>query len=155
MTIDSDLAPTASDMVQIRAGLMAFSESQAGPVQIQPVAVYLRDDDGAIQGGLVGYFAWRWLSIEWLWVSETLRGQGHGSALLRQAESLARDAGCVAVKLDTYEFQEAILREARVRCVRRPRWLSGRHAYPLPPENALSARGLRPDLRRCVSVEIR
>ena len=29
----------------------------------------------------------------------------YGSALLRQAECLARDAGCVAVKLDTYEFQ--------------------------------------------------
>ena len=105
MNIDSDLAPIAADLAQIRAGLMAFNDSQKGPVEIQRVAVYLRDDDGAIQGGLVGFFAWRWLSIEWLWVNETLRGRGHGSALLRQAESLARDARCVAVKLDTYEFQ--------------------------------------------------
>ena len=105
MTIDSDLAPTASDLAQIRAGLMAFNDSQVGPAQVRQVAVYLRDDDGAIQGGLVGFFAWQWLSIEWLWVNETLRGHGHGSALLRQAESLARDAGCVAVKLDTCEFQ--------------------------------------------------
>ena len=105
MTIDVDLAPSESDLAQIRAGLTAYNESRVGPVQIQRVAVHLRDDDGAIQGGLVGFVAWEWLSIEWLWVSETLRGQGHGSALLRQAESLARDAGCVAVKLDTYEFQ--------------------------------------------------
>lgn len=105
MTIDSDLAPTASDLAQIRAGLMAFNDSQVGPATIERMAVYLRDDDGAIQGGLVGFFAWKWLSIEWLWVSETLRGQGHGSALLRQAEALARAAGCVAVKLDTFEFQ--------------------------------------------------
>ena len=34
-----------------------------------------------------------------------MRGQGYGSALLRVAESLAREAGCVEVKLDTYEFQ--------------------------------------------------
>ncbi len=105
MTIDVDLAPTESDLAQIRAGLTAYNESRVGPVQIQRVAVYLRNDDGAIQGGLVGFIAWEWLSIEWLWVSETLRGHGHGSALLRQAESLARDAGCVAVKLDTFEFQ--------------------------------------------------
>ena len=105
MTIDCDLAPTASDLAQIRAGLMAFNDSQVGPAEIRQVAVYLRDDDGAIRGGLAGFLAWKWLSIEWLWVSEALRGQGHGSALLRQAESLARDAGCVAVKLDTYEFQ--------------------------------------------------
>ena len=105
MIIDSDLAPTESDLAQVRAGLMGFNESRAGPVEIRRMAVYLRDDGGAIQGGLVGFFAWKWLSIEWLWVSETVRGQGHGSALLRQAESLARDAGCVAVKLGTYEFQ--------------------------------------------------
>ena len=54
MTIESDLAPSESDLAQIRAGLMAFNESRAGPVE---------------------------------------------------PESIARDAGCVAVKLDTYEFQ--------------------------------------------------
>src|SRR3954467_1176268 len=105
LTIESDLAPAAEDLAQVRAGLMAFNESQAGPVQIQRVAVFLRDADRAIQGGLVGFLAWKWLSIEWLWVGDALRGQGHGSALLREAESLARAAGCVAVKLDTYEFQ--------------------------------------------------
>jgi GNAT superfamily N-acetyltransferase len=103
--VERDLAPTAEDMAQVRAGLMAFNESQAGPAQVERVAVYLRDSNGAIQGGLVGFTAWNWLSIDWLWVSEALRGRGHGSALLREAESLARTAGCVAVKLDTYEFQ--------------------------------------------------
>jgi GNAT superfamily N-acetyltransferase len=106
LRIESDLAPTAEDMARVRAGLTAFNDSQAGgPAQVVRVAVYLRDAHDVIQGGLVGFLAWQWLSVEYLWVGEALRGRGHGSALLRQAEAIARDAGCVAVKLDTYEFQ--------------------------------------------------
>jgi GNAT superfamily N-acetyltransferase len=53
----------------------------------------------------VGFLAWKWLSVELLWVDEALRGQGYGSSILAQAETLARDAGCVGCRLDTYEFQ--------------------------------------------------
>jgi GNAT superfamily N-acetyltransferase len=105
LRIATDLAPHADDLAQVRNGLMAFNESQAGPAQVDRFAVYLRDADDTIQGGLVGFFAWQWMSVDWLWVSDSLRGQGHGSALLREAESLARSVGCVGAKLDTYEFQ--------------------------------------------------
>ena len=105
LNIVTDLAPQAEDTAQVRSGLMAFNESKGGPAQVDRFAVYLRDTEGTIQGGLVGFFAWRWMSVDWLWVSESLRGQGYGSALLREAESLARSMGCVGAKLDTYEFQ--------------------------------------------------
>ena len=105
LSVVKDLAPKADELMQVRNGLMAYNESQAGKAQIEQFAVYLRDADDTIQGGLVGYLAWQWMSVEWLWISDSLRGQGYGSALLREAESLARDAGCVGVKLDTYEFQ--------------------------------------------------
>jgi GNAT superfamily N-acetyltransferase len=105
LSIVKDLAPTADDLAQVRNGLMAFNESQAGAVRVDRFAVYLRDVAGTIHGGLVGFFAWQWMSVDWLWVSDSLRGQGYGSALLREAEALARSVGCVGAKLDTYEFQ--------------------------------------------------
>jgi len=105
LSIVCDFAPQAEETAQVRAGLMAFNESRVGPAELQRVAVYLRDSQNEIRGGLVGFLVWQWLSVEWLWVDETLRGQGHGSALLAQAETLARDAGCVGARLDTYEFQ--------------------------------------------------
>lgn len=105
LTVTADRAPRDEDLAQVRAGLMAFNESRVGPVQVERLAVYLRDGAGEIHGGLVGFLAWRWLSIEWLWVRESARGQGYGAALLDRAESLAREAGCVGAKLDTYEFQ--------------------------------------------------
>ena len=105
ISIVSDLAPQPDDIARVRAGLMSFNESRVGPAEVQRVAVYLRDSENAIRGGLVGFLAWQWLSVEWLWVDEALRGQGYGSSVLTQAEALARDAGCVGCRLDTYECQ--------------------------------------------------
>jgi GNAT superfamily N-acetyltransferase len=113
LNIVSDLAPQAEEMALVRAGLMAFNESRVGPAQVQRVAVYLRDSQDQIRGGLVGFLAWQWLSVEWLWVDESLRGQGYGSSLLDQGEVLARDAGCIGARLDTYEFQAKPFYEKR------------------------------------------
>ena len=113
LIIVADLAPQADETAQVRAGLMAFNESRVGPAQVQRVAVCLRDDQGAIRGGLVGFLAWQWLSVELLWVDESLRGQGYGSSILARAECLARDSGCVGAKLDTYEFQARPFYERR------------------------------------------
>ncbi len=113
LTIDCDLAPSLEDIAAVRAGLMAFNASKAGPVNLQRVAIYLRDSQGVICGGLIGFLAWQWLSVDLLWVDESFRGRGYGSELLDHAERLAREAGCVAVKLDTYEFQARPFYERR------------------------------------------
>jgi GNAT superfamily N-acetyltransferase len=105
LAITLDLTPRTEDIAQVRGGLMAFNEAAVGRTVIQPLALYIRGDDGRIRGGLVGYTAWDWLYVELLWLEESLRGAGYGAALLAEAERIARDAGCVAVRLDTYEFQ--------------------------------------------------
>ena len=97
--------PAAAGIVEVRAGLMRFNEAAVGPVTLRQHAWYLKDAAGVIRGGLVGFVAWRWLSVDLLWVDEPFRGQGYGRALLEQAEEVARAAGCVGAKLDTYEFQ--------------------------------------------------
>ncbi|MMZ59580.1 Acetyltransferase (GNAT) family protein [compost metagenome] len=40
-----------------------------------------------------------------LWISETLRGQGYGSRLLEDIESIVRAKGCKLIHLDTWNFQ--------------------------------------------------
>jgi len=105
MHLEISHAPDAGDVARVRAGLMAYNESQVGPAQLDRIAIYLRGAENEIRGGLVGFIAFGWMTVDLLWVDEPLRGRGHGTVLLRQAEAIARDAGCVAVKLDTYEFQ--------------------------------------------------
>lgn len=105
LEIEHDSAPTPDAIAQVRAGLMAYNEAAVGVADVRQLAWYLRDATGTLRGGLVGYLAWRWLMIDLLRVDESVRGQGYGRALLEQAESTARVAGCVAARLDTYEFQ--------------------------------------------------
>ena len=105
LEIEHDNAPTPDRIAEVRAGLMAYNESAVGKADVRQLAWYLRDQTGALRGGLVGYLAWRWLMIDLLWVDDAVRGQGYGRALLEHAEGVARDAGCVAARLDTYEFQ--------------------------------------------------
>jgi GNAT superfamily N-acetyltransferase len=100
-----ELDPAPAGIAEVRAGLLRYNEAAIGPVAIRRHAWFLEDATGTIRGGLVGFLAWRWLSIDLLWVDEPLRGQGHGRALLEQAEDVARADGCVGAKLDTFEFQ--------------------------------------------------
>lgn len=46
-----------------------------------------------------------WLCIDYLWVDDTLRGTGLGSALLRAAEQQAITYGCQQALVDTFSFQ--------------------------------------------------
>jgi ribosomal protein S18 acetylase RimI-like enzyme len=70
-----------------------------------PLELVLRDDDGRIRGGLLGYTHWGWLHVQTLWVAEGCRGQGCGRRILDSAEALARSRGCHHSRLGTYDFQ--------------------------------------------------
>jgi ribosomal protein S18 acetylase RimI-like enzyme len=42
------------------------------------------------------------LHVQWLWVAASLRGRGHGTRLLRAAETMAADNGAARATLDTF-----------------------------------------------------
>jgi ribosomal protein S18 acetylase RimI-like enzyme len=71
----------------------------------EPLEIYVLDSTGRVVGGLVGGTVWGWLEVAVLWVDESLRGQGLGKELMRRAESEARQRGCVAARLSTWDFQ--------------------------------------------------
>ncbi len=85
----------------VLAPLRAYNIVQAGDPQIRPVAILI---DGC-DGGLWGRIGYNWLFIELLAVPEAARGQGLGRHLMEQAETIARQACCTGIWLDTYEFQ--------------------------------------------------
>lgn len=87
--------------------LDAYNDERSGsPDPILPLALLLREPGSeVIIGGLWGVSYWRWLFVEQLFVPEAHRGQGLGTALLRQAEERARERGCIGVWLLTLSFQ--------------------------------------------------
>lgn len=90
---------------EIGAALVAYNTAQAGPANHRPFAIAARDDRGRLVGGLSGSTAWQWLYVELLWVAESRRGEGVGTYLLRTAENLALERGCLYACVDTFDFQ--------------------------------------------------
>jgi GNAT superfamily N-acetyltransferase len=113
LLITSTAEPPQADVDAVLAGLRAYNEHHAGPANFKRVALFLRDESGVVKGGLVGKQAWGWLYVEFLWVSEELRGQRLGTQLMDRAEREARADGCIRVLLDTLEFQARPFYEAR------------------------------------------
>jgi GNAT superfamily N-acetyltransferase len=105
LRIVRDLTPMPEGAATIRAALMAFNEAHCGPADVVRLAFYLTDGSPTIRGGLIGLLAWRWLTVDLLWVDEAVRGRGYGSALLEHAERAAVEAGCLSARLDTHEYQ--------------------------------------------------
>lgn len=85
--------------------LISLNTARTGLSGWHPANFFLRNAQGEWLGGLLGFVWGRWLQVRILWVSETLRGQGHGTRLLQAAEAFAREHGAVAVTLETYSFQ--------------------------------------------------
>lgn len=86
-------------------GLTAYNAPFVGQAAVRPLGVFVHGAAGAPRAGLTGYTHGDWLSIQYLWVEETLRGRGAGSGLLRAAEAEARRRGCTHAFVDTFAFQ--------------------------------------------------
>lgn len=69
------------------------------------VGVYVRDEQGKMLGGLIGVRKGDWLNIDFLWVSDSVRGTGVGSRIISAAEEKARRKGCRHALVDTASFQ--------------------------------------------------
>ena len=82
-----------------------YTESQVPWTSYEDLTLYVRDESGAIVGGLLGETGRGWLHISVAWVTEECRGKGHGSALVQLAEQEAVRRGCHSAYLDTFSYQ--------------------------------------------------
>ena len=97
--------PSADDLHFLEQQIIRHNYAAAGAEDGRALAVFLRDDQGALLAGLAGYTWAGMFEIEFLWVDERLRGQGHGARLLAAAEEEARARGCQVAITGSYSFQ--------------------------------------------------
>lgn len=79
--------------------------AKTAPLIYQNFGIFLRDEEDTIMGGLLGGSFWDWFSLRFLWVDESLQGQGWGKKLLATAETEIRKQGCIGIHADTASFQ--------------------------------------------------
>jgi hypothetical protein len=68
-------APEDRDRDAIVAPLVAFDDAAVGPTERKPVAIVIRDDDGAIVCGLWGGAGYRWLLSNIWWFRPRCAGR--------------------------------------------------------------------------------
>ena len=100
----SEPRASSGDVEFVRDGLALFNVAATGDSYYSPLAIFLKDDRGAVLGGAIGHVWGGWLELATLWVAEPLRGKGYGKKLLEAAEDEARSQGCRAVFLSTFSF---------------------------------------------------
>ena len=105
-SIDVVEGATDEDNDVISLGLRAFNSAQTG-LEMRPIpfSVFVRDESGTVQGGLIAQIVWGWLYVDKFWLPESLRRTGVGSAVLERAERWAMERGCRWSHLQTLDFQ--------------------------------------------------
>lgn len=78
--------PRVDDVSFLRDRLIEFNRQFLGTDAREPLAVFARDGDGSIVGGLSGVVSRGWLHVELLWVAPEMRGAGLGRELVERAE---------------------------------------------------------------------
>ena len=100
--------PEPQDIVALRAGLRAHTIDKMPELLNLPdldIAVFLRDEAGRIQGGVVAEVDWGMLYIDLLWIHDDLRGKNYGRALMHTIEQTALQYKIPHAYLMTTEFQ--------------------------------------------------
>jgi len=98
-------APNEADVRFVEERIDAYNIAVTGYDDYRPLAIFVRDSEGAIIAGLTGFTWGGTLKVEFFWVHETLRGQGYGSRLMDAAEREAVARGCQLAVVDTHSFQ--------------------------------------------------
>jgi GNAT superfamily N-acetyltransferase len=103
LKIARDNSPDVAKAVE--EGLTAFNNKVVGAFTSVPVNVSVRDDDGVVRGGVVGSFVFDTLYISLVWLDDSLRGTGHGRAMMELAEAEGRALGATQSWLYTLSWQ--------------------------------------------------
>ena len=110
-----ELLPKPHSIVRqiILNGLTDFNRNAFMPdLKNEDLAVVIRAvDSKTIVGGLWAHTGWEWMTVELIFVPESLRKQGIATNLLALAEEEAVRRGCHSAWLDTHNADAAALYE--------------------------------------------
>jgi GNAT superfamily N-acetyltransferase len=108
MKIEIGSSPTLEDRQVVERGLRQHNDQDMSADGDSSFAVFLRDPNGAVIGGVLARASRGWLRTGKLWLEASLRGRGYGRQLMVAAEAEGRQRGCHSAYLDTFSFQMPI-----------------------------------------------
>ncbi len=105
LRVSSEPNASREDKDRVQEMLGLFNVGRTGFDAYHELAIFLRDAQDRIRGGVLGNVWGGWLHVTILSIEESFRGGGHGLALMDAAEAEARRLGATYVHLDSMSFQ--------------------------------------------------
>jgi GNAT superfamily N-acetyltransferase len=111
-------------------GLVAFNREAAGLERGKKLVIAVRDDDGAVVGGVCGRVAADSAYLDLVYLDASLRGTGIGRAMMQAAENEARRLGAGHAWLYTMSFQaRPFYEKLGYKSVGEMPFMGGKHRY--------------------------
>lgn len=105
MKFEKVFNPSDASVKELRDLLVTFNLPRFETDKIEEFAIFIKDDEKQLIGGISGEIFGQWLNIDYLVIDENYRNQQLGIKLLTQVEDLAREKNCSHVFLTTFGFQ--------------------------------------------------
>jgi GNAT superfamily N-acetyltransferase len=97
--------PSEKDVQELKLHLRDYNMAHAKSQEGYGIAIFLRDEKHQMVAGISGWLWGACMEIDYLWVHETLRGQGVGKRLVIVLEETVIERGCRQITLETFSFQ--------------------------------------------------
>ncbi|MBD1390168.1 GNAT family N-acetyltransferase [Neiella sp. HB171785] len=109
MIIEVTSSPSKENLKTISEGIQTYNQDYIPDEVVfeedTKFAVFAKDDNGIVQGGIRATAFWNYCIIELLWLSPESRGSGIGSKLMAAAENYACEKGFKYIRTETLSFQ--------------------------------------------------
>jgi GNAT superfamily N-acetyltransferase len=98
--------PPEEQILALRHQLRQDNFRKVGPdIDGIGMSIMVRSNSDELLAGISGYLWSKVFEIDYLWVHETLRGQGVGSKLVLDMEEEAKERGCRTITANMFSFQ--------------------------------------------------
>lgn len=97
--------PSPEDVQLLNDGIMEEHKQKKDMKSLDFFALFIRDENNKIIGGCAGDNMYGGLFVGQLWVAKELRGKGYGTALMNEAERLAKDSQCRFIAVNTFDWE--------------------------------------------------
>ena len=104
-TIHAESTPRPEDVQWLCDGIMHNAKNVRDLEAVEFFGVFLRDDQGTLQGGLNGDILYGGMYISQLFIAKPLQLMGYGSQLMQKADALAREKQCNFISVNTMDFE--------------------------------------------------